>query len=219
MKKRSVPITEHFDSVSSQIAGAMRSVFVKYKSLTENLGKVQRGMESAKAICQSLYRTIDGPCWEILATDPKYRTDGFVQELFNAMTNTSIRKWTREHLKLVSETKVQLEGVVRKAKKLKERFDADPHSNEAKVTAVLLKRMTDTRVALEHRIEFTVRKFLEIRLCIMKALVGTSEMMFNAIGDLVDKTMMADFANSTKRECDNITCADENAARKARKSK
>ena len=50
MKKRSVPITEHFDSVSSQIAGAMRSVFVKYKSLTENLGEVQRGMESAKAI-------------------------------------------------------------------------------------------------------------------------------------------------------------------------
>lgn len=80
MKKRSVPITEHFDSVSSQIAGAMRSVFVKYKSLTDNLGEVQRGMESAKAICQALYRTIDGPCWEILATDPKRLEDGKVVE-------------------------------------------------------------------------------------------------------------------------------------------
>ena len=170
MKKRSVPITEHFDSVSSQIAGAMRSVFVKYKSLTENLGEVQRGMESAKAICQALYRTIDGPCWEILATDPKYRTDNFVQKLYDAMTNTSIRKWTRDHLKIVRETKDQ-----------------------------------------------PVRKFLEIRLCIMKTLVGTSEMIFNAVGNLVDKTTMADFANSTKKECDNIAWADENTIRKGRK--
>lgn len=217
MKKRSVPITDHFDSVSSQIAGAMRSVFVKYKSLTENLGEVQRGMESAKAICQALYRTIDGPCWEILATDPKYRTDNFVQKLYDAMINTSIRRWTRDHLKIVRETKDQLDGVVRKANKLKERFDADPHSEESKSTAILLKRMLDTRMALEHRIEFTVRKFLEIRLCIMKTLVGTSEMIFNAVGNLVDKTTMSDFANSTKKECDSISWADENAIRRGRK--
>ena len=219
MKKRSVPITEHFDSVSSQIAGAMRSVFVKYKSLTENLGEVQRGMESAKAICQALYRTIDGPCWEILATDPKYRTENFVQKLYDAMINTSIRKWTRDHLKIVRETKDQLDGVVRKANKLKERFDADPHSEEAKATAILLKRMVDTRLALEHRIEFTVRKFLELRLCVLKTLIGTSETMFNAAEGILSKEMLEQFVAPTKKACEEISWADERSTRNGRRSK
>ena len=219
MKRRSKTITEHFDSVSSRMAGAMRSVFAKYKSLTESLGEVQRGMESAKAICQALYRTIDGPCWEILATDPRYRTDDFVQGLYDAMRNTSIRKWTREHLKIVNETKKQLEGVIRKAAKLKERFDADPHSAEAKSTATLLKRMLDTRMALEHRIEFTVKKFMEIRLLILKTMIGTSEEMFKVAGEFMDKTMMSDFAIASRKACEELNWADENAVRKGRKSK
>lgn len=217
--KRKKCIQDCFDSVSGQIAAAMRSTFAKYKSLTENLREVQRGMESAKTTCQVLYRTIDGPCWEILLTDPKYRTDGFIQNLYDAMTNVSIRKWAREHVKLVKDMKDQLEGVSRKADKLKERFDADPHSEEAKATAILLKRMVDTRLALEHRIEFTVRKFLELRLCVLKTLIGTSETMFNAAEGILSKEMLEQFVAPTKKACEEISWADERATRSGRRSK
>ena len=216
---RKKSIQDCFDSVSSQIAAAMRSTFVKYKSLTENLGEVQRGMETAKSICQSLYRTIDGPCWEILATDPRYRTDWFVQKLYDTMTNVSIRKWTRDHVKLVKELKAQLEGVVRKAGKLQERFDADPHSEEAKATAVLLKRMTDTRIALEHRIEFTVRKFMELRLCVLKTLVGTADTLFCAAEGHLTTDMLREFEAPTKKACEELVSTDIVAVRNGRRRK
>ena len=218
MKKKKT-IQEGFDSVSSQIAGALRNTFAKYKSLSEHLVEVQRGVESAKGICQAVYRIVDGPCWEVLSTEPRYRTDEFIQRLYDAITNTSIRRWTREHLRLIEETKGQLESACRKAQKLKERFDADPTSTEAKATAVLLKRMSSTRDALSHRMEFTVKKFLELRLCVLKSITGTSEMMFRAAEGVLTKEDLEKYSAPTKIECDRIANVDALAIRKGMKRK
>lgn len=217
MKKRTMQ--EGLDAISAQVAGELRKTFVKYKSLTEHLVEVQRGIEAAKSICQTTYKVVDGPCWEVLATDPRYRTDEFIQRLYDAMTNTSIRKWTRQHLALVKETQGQLESASRKAEKLRDRFDANPSSPEAKATALLLKRMSDTKNALAHRVEFTVRKFLELRLCVLKTLTGTSEMMFGAADGILTKEMLEQFSAATRQECERVASTDEVAIRNGRRRK
>lgn len=218
MKKKKT-IQEEFDAVASQISVALRQTFSRYRSLTDHLADAQRRIESAKSVCQAVYRIVDGPCWEVLYAEPRYRTDAFIQRMYDAMTNTSLRKWTRDHLRLLEETKGQLESVCRKAQKLKERFDADPTSTEAKATAVLLKRMSDTRDALSHRMEFTVRKFLELRLCVLKSITGTSEMMFKAAEGVLTKEDLEKYSAPTKIECDRIANVDALAIRKGTKRK
>ena len=216
-KKKSKSISEHFSSVSTAIAGSLRTTMAKYKSLSDTLVSMQRQIESAKEISQALFRAIDGPCWEILAMDAKYRTDDFVSAIFDAMTQTSIRRWTRKHLKLIKDAKSQLESVSRKVQKLKERFDADPMSEEGRTTALLLKRTSETKAALEHRIAYTVRKFLEIRLCLLKTLTGTTEMVYNSVGDMLTKDMLAQFATTTKVEAERLVVVDQYAVKNGRK--
>ena len=87
-KRREQSVDGRLDYAASQIAVALRNTLRKYGSFVDELIKIQRVVEDARSIHQSLYHAIDGKVCDMLTyynarvTPP----NSFVGQLYSAIT-------------------------------------------------------------------------------------------------------------------------------------
>lgn len=219
-KKRTRDVGQRLDEASSQIAVALRKTLKKYGNFVDELIKVQRAVDNVRSAQQSLFHAIDGKVRDITTyydagvTPP----DSFVGELYSAITNTSFRKWTREHIAVVKKAVAEKASVERKIAKLRDRAALEkPGTPEAAATAALLTRQRDVRDALASRIDFAVRKFLELRQCVLQGLIGSTEMLYAAVGNDVPTDILRE--HPVRRFMEGLTDADNRAIRLSPRTK
>ncbi len=219
-KRREQSVDGRLDYAASQIAVALRNTLRKYGSFVDELIKIQRVVEDARSIHQSLYHAIDGKVCDMLTyynarvTPP----NSFVGQLYSAITNTSVRKWTRQHVELVMKSVSEKESVERKIGKLRERAALEkPGTPEATATATMLARQCEARAVLARRIDFTVRKFLELRQCALQSLIGATNTLYVVVGNDVQQDVLRDY--STRRFMDELSDADDRAIRHSTRKK
>ena len=200
-------------------AGALMKRILDIKDTSsKRIIAAQRQLAAADSLVRSMFRAVDGDCWEILSQHRRGdATSGedFVDRLYYAMTQTSIRKWARKHVAVLWSVRDEIDGTSRKIKKLEERIQADPSSTESVVARSKLADARKTKAALEHRMSFTARKFLELRRCVLKSLVGASETILDAAGRYVVAEDIDKHSYDMRADLASLEAADAKARRRA----
>ena len=154
-----------------------------------------RNYDTAMSSCADVYRrllrAIDGNPIEILAHG-KYGTtsdDDFIQAFYDAISDNSVRRWTRKHLEMIKAAVSERESIRRKIGKLDKM--ANGTTPEGRTAAAKKKVFQDTANALSFRIASVVRKFLQLRNLALKTLVGATESIYVALGDEIPREIVA----------------------------
>lgn len=163
-----------------------------------------RHMESA---ISALMVMVNGTTKELAVGKGGMSENVFLCRLYEAVAQSSIRKWTRKHTALARSTAEQIAATDRKLVKM--RKIAEGSTPEAETAKLMTKRLAETRAALGERMNLVVRKFLEMREAVLLTLAGTSDMMFCAAGEHVRRSMVKKF--DTTRASEAIAIADRRA--------
>jgi hypothetical protein len=140
-------------------------------------------------------------------------SDGhFIQALYDAMTQTSIRKWTRDHLELIKSAVAERESIRRKIGKLEKM--AHGETPEAKTAAAKKREFSKVDKALSCRIATVLRKFLQIRQIALKAIVGVTESIFATLGNEIPYATVARY--NTEEITAELAAADRKATDRRR---
>lgn len=179
----------------------------------------RRTMLSVLTTYGMLMKAVEGAGATLMrAAEPE--GDAFVSELYDAMRNVSVRKWTREHLDVVRKAVLERDEAARKAEKLAVRASAlrpdGKPTPEARAAEALKARQLAARDAASARAKFALWKFLDLRACVLRTLAGTTEMMYSAAGDSADPERIA--ASGTSGAFAEIEAADRRAEAALRKA-
>jgi hypothetical protein len=117
-------------------------------------------------------------------------TDEFIAEYYDVVMNRSVRRWGCSHLELLKKCGKEKSDIERKIQKLKVR--AGNGDAESVAAGSLLAKMYKSRNAICGRVSFIMRRFFEIRNLELKAILGTTEMIYNVSGGTIPEDLVCD---------------------------
>lgn len=172
--------------------------------------KYKTAAQSSSDVYRRLLRVIDGSPLEILSRGKSGLTsdDEFIERFYDAITNNSIRRWTRKNMEIIKATTEERESIRRKIGKLADRAKGD--SIEAKTAAMKKREFISVEAALSHRLAVILRKFLQLRQIVMKTLVGATESIYLALGDDIPCEIVKRYG--TEEDSAELAAADQKAA-------
>lgn len=159
------------------IAAAAKTVDETAKAVYEAMRKVA----SLRSQYEVLSVMVDGQR-TVMGAVRKFRNeqtpDKYAMAVVKTICTPSVRQWARRCLSLVKDGAAEADRLDGRIAKLSVRAkDGGNEGGNAETLLIALKRRRD---AQRNRIALAVRKFLEVRQCVMMTLLGTTEQILKA---------------------------------------